>query len=283
MRYSSLWPLGGAVEGSGRGMRMAARLFAAAALVAGLLVAVFPATAQDAAVGSVLELEGAADAVRTDGSRASLQPGSEVFLGDRVETGTGSTLAIRFVDGTLLSIAANASMTIDELVYDPGAQDNASLFSLTQGLFVLVSGDIAKSGDMVVTTPVSTIGIRGTAVAIQAAREELENIITLLDDPAGTGIVTVANDVIEVALTALGDTAVLVTSTDPITTASLTAQDIANVYAAALAVMQRITGSNLGAAPASEVSAEDAAEVLLLLQQLIEAAQENPAQDASPE
>ncbi|MBT6204545.1 MAG: hypothetical protein HOI34_12700 [Rhodospirillaceae bacterium] len=40
------------------------------------------------------------------------------------------------------------------------------MFDLAGGLMGLVLGDIVQTGDMTVTTPVSTIGIRGTTVLI---------------------------------------------------------------------------------------------------------------------
>jgi len=236
------------------------------------------AEAQEA-VGQVVAVGGAVTAARAGGGSDTLELDSPIYQGDAIRTASGAELGIRFVDGTTLTMGPDAAMVIDELVYSAGSNANSGLFSLTTGLFVLVSGDVARSGDLMVTTPVSTIGIRGTAVAIKAASEEIANIITLLRDPNGNeGIVEVANDVTRLVLSALGDTATLLRRNGPITASQLSAQDIANVFQAALAVMQRLTGDSLGAELVED--AEAAAALLEQLQLLIE---ENPSQDASPD
>lgn len=94
--------------------------------------------------------------------------GTEVHQYDRIFVGDGSGATITFIDQTILTLAAGSALTIDEMVYDPAGQDNSALFTLAGGLMGLVSGDVLKTGDMTVTTPVSTIGIRGTTVLIDS-------------------------------------------------------------------------------------------------------------------
>ena len=53
-------------------------------------------------------------------------------------------------------------MALNEFVYDPNGKSNASLFSVTKGTLTFVAGQVAKTGDMKVDTPVATMGIRGT-------------------------------------------------------------------------------------------------------------------------
>jgi len=88
-------------------------------------------------------------------------------------------------------------MVIDEMVYDPSNNSNSSSsFSVVQGVFSFVSGQVAKAGDdaMVVKTPVASIGIRGTTVAGKAAAEGSSNSITLLPDAGGgVGQIAVSN------------------------------------------------------------------------------------------
>ncbi len=70
----------------------------------------------------------------------------------------------------------------------PKSGEGNSSFSVVQGVFSFVSGQIAKSGSdaMSVRTPVATIGIRGTRVAGQAQAEGEVNTITLLPNDDGT-------------------------------------------------------------------------------------------------
>jgi len=233
------------------------------------------ALAQQEQVGQIAEFVGTATVARAGGSQA-LGLDAPIYQNDTIETQSGTVLLITFVDGTNLSMSSNAAMTIDEMVYSPGASDNSALFSLTTGLFVLVSGDAARSGDMVVSTPVSTIGIRGTAVAIKAAREEIENTITLLRDPNGNdGLVEVSNELVSAVLQVLGDSVTLTRRDTPkLTVRKMSPAQMAKLFGSALAIMQRHTNSNLGADQATfdDLSADDAADLQLLFLDLFKEA-----------
>ena len=54
-------------------------------------------------------------------------------------------------------------MVLDNLVYQPGGSTNTLNFSIVQGTFSFVAGQVAPTGDMKIETPVATMGIRGTA------------------------------------------------------------------------------------------------------------------------
>ena len=132
-------------------------------------------------------------AIRADGTRVELEPGSPVYQGDVLQTETGGAIEITFIDDTAFTIGEEGRMVLDELVFDPETNEGSSSFSVVQGF---VSGAIAKTGSdaMTVRTPVATIGIRGTQVAVQAAAEGEENVITLLQEEGGiTGEIVVSN------------------------------------------------------------------------------------------
>ena len=155
-----------------------------------------PAGAGDP-IGKVTTVEGKVQATRADGTQVLLKEGDPVFQGDVLETGGDSAVGIEFADETTFSLGDNGRMTLDEMVYDPGGDNNSFGVSLVQGTFSFISGQIAKSDTdaMSVTTPVATIGIRGTKVAGNAAAEGSENSITLLDDGDDTiSIDLLAND-----------------------------------------------------------------------------------------
>ena len=199
-------------------------------------------------VGTISDVSGQAWTTHVDGTRVQLSSGDEIFLGDVVETAAGASLNIAFLDGTSLSLSDDARMVIDDMVYAPGSAANSATFSMVQGLFVLVSGDVAKTGEMTIETPVSTIGIRGTSVAIQAATEGLRNLITLLADPDGNiGIVEVATQVARVILDTLGASTTVTSATlAPSAVEVLTAEQIETAYRSALSTMQLRTGTSLG-------------------------------------
>jgi hypothetical protein len=206
------------------------------------------AALSEGAIGQVEALTGEAFAVHVDGTRVPLEVGSAVYMGDVLETGYEGAVAVAFIDGTTFSLAEDARMVVDELVYDPASDSNSAAFSLVQGLFVLVSGDITKTGEMDIETPVSTVGIRGTSVAIQAAAEGLQNLVTLLQDPNGNvGVVEVATQVGTVILNEIGaSTTVVAADQPPSPIEILEGADIEALYRAALATMQTLSNAGLG-------------------------------------
>ncbi|MDH3741581.1 MAG: Ig-like domain-containing protein, partial [Hyphomicrobiales bacterium] len=114
-------------------------------------------------IGTVVSATGNVAATRADGSSVTLADGAPVFTGDVILTATGSTVSMVFLDGTVFNMAESARMVLNNLVYEQGGSDNSMLFSILQGGFSFFAGQIAPTGDMQVTTPVATLGIRGTS------------------------------------------------------------------------------------------------------------------------
>jgi len=119
------------------------------------------AQAPGQAIGQVETLRGTATATR-DNNNFDLRVGDPILSGDSVQTGQASTLGITFLDQTVFSLAANARMVINDLVYNPQGSGNNMAIELVQGTFVFLAGQIAPTGNMVIDTPVAQIGIRGT-------------------------------------------------------------------------------------------------------------------------
>ncbi|MBT4428757.1 MAG: hypothetical protein HOC88_17785 [Rhodospirillaceae bacterium] len=138
-------------------------------------------------IGRVDESIGEATATRIDGTTVSLQKDSPIFQGDIIETDEGGAIAIVFIDETTFSLGEDARMVLDELIFDPSSLEGSSSFSVIQGVFVFVSGEIAANNPeaMEVRTPVATLGIRGTKVGGYAAQEGEENKIALLGEGDG--------------------------------------------------------------------------------------------------
>jgi len=132
-------------------------------------------------IGQVLDLNGEAFAVHADGTRIQLGKGDAVYEGDVVQTGGGdSAVRMVFTDKTEFSLGSDARLALDQLVFNPDTQSGSAQFSVLKGVFIFASGQIAKSDntDMVVTTPVATIGIRGTEVAGRVA--DVDSQFTIL-------------------------------------------------------------------------------------------------------
>jgi FecR protein len=108
--------------------------------------------------------------------------GDLVYQGDVVKTGADGRIGINFTDGTSFNISSNARMALDEYVYDPNGKSNSTLFNLTKGTFTFVAGNIAKSGDMKVETPVATMGIRGTTPHVEISDDGSVRFSTLIEE-----------------------------------------------------------------------------------------------------
>ena len=119
-------------------------------------------------IGQVETLTGGVVAIRADGTRVDLEAGDSVYQGDTLESGADGSIGIVLADQTTFSMAENGSMVLDEMVYDPGTQEGSVSLSVLQGVFTFVSGEIAKTDPdaMTLYTPMATIGIRGTQLAM---------------------------------------------------------------------------------------------------------------------
>ncbi len=132
-----------------------------------------PRLAQDSAgeapqpIGQVEVAEGSVRVQRTDGTVEQLEVGVKIFQKDVLISDADGNLSVTFADGTIFTLAASSRMVVDELIYDPEATDNSGAFSLVQGGFVFVAGQVAKTGGMTVETPAATMGIRGTNVSAE--------------------------------------------------------------------------------------------------------------------
>ena len=155
------------------------------------------------AIGEIT-LTGGPITVTRAGQQIELNVGDFIYLNDLVEVGEYN-VGITFKDDTALSLESGARMIIDDFVYDPDTPTEGSMnANVLGGGFSFVSGNVAKVGAdaMTVTTPVLTIGVRGTQVAGRANQDGEDNEIILLPNEDGTvGQIMVSNDSGSVLLT----------------------------------------------------------------------------------
>ncbi|MCP3373361.1 hypothetical protein GPL20_20205 [Bradyrhizobium cajani] len=116
---------------------------------------------------------------------AQTKVGDVVYLRDVVRTETDSRVSINFNDGSSFNLSSNARMTLDEYVYEPDGKSNATFFNLTRGTATFVAGQVAKTGDMKVDTPVATMGIRGTTPHIEISDDGAVKFSTLIEEGKG--------------------------------------------------------------------------------------------------
>jgi hypothetical protein len=120
------------------------------------------AAAADNSVGQVTTLTGVATVTRANAAPAALQVADPIFKSDTLDTGVNSTLGITFDDETTFSLSADTRIVVNEFVYQEGGTANAASFNVATGTAAFVASLVAKTGDMTISTPEATLGIRGT-------------------------------------------------------------------------------------------------------------------------
>jgi hypothetical protein len=117
-------------------------------------------------IGNVATLTGIATVIRKKDSIA-LKLKDDIFQNDVLQTSANSTLGVTFNDATTFNLTANARITVDNYVYEDGGKQNAALFDVAKGTVAFVAAAVAKTGDMKISTPTATMGIRGTSGLIE--------------------------------------------------------------------------------------------------------------------
>jgi hypothetical protein len=117
--------------------------------------------ASDEPIGNVASLTGTATVIRNK-DPVAIKLKDDIYLNDTVQTSSGSSLGVTFSDDTTFHLSANAKITIDTYVYDPNGKQNKGVFDIGKGTVAFVAAAVAKTGDMQITTPAATLGIRGT-------------------------------------------------------------------------------------------------------------------------
>lgn len=116
----------------------------------------------------------------------SLSSGDAVNAGDTLSVGPNSYANLRFADGGRVLLRPNTEFTVEAYTYKaaplatpgaapaPAAGSGQAFFRLVRGGFRAISGLIGKVDPQSyrVTTPVATIGIRGTDYEVQTCTDD---------------------------------------------------------------------------------------------------------------
>ena len=115
-------------------------------------------------IGRVDTVKGFATVVRVDGQTETLSLGDPIYKGDKLSTGSGSSLGLLLGDETTVAMDAKAEMVLDDLVYDPANNSGSLAITILDGLFTMNTGKIAATDPqaMIVRTPRAMSAIRGT-------------------------------------------------------------------------------------------------------------------------
>ncbi|MGB0682291.1 MAG: FecR family protein [Magnetovibrionaceae bacterium] len=133
-----------------------------------------PAGAEEA-IGQVKTVTGTVSAVH-NGTEAPLAAGADIFQNVTLKTGSDGAVGVTFIDNTTLSMGESSEMVIDEMIFDPAAGNMSFSAKLAEGTFAFVTGSIAKlkPENMSISSPVATIGIRGTRFVVRIDNSDAE-------------------------------------------------------------------------------------------------------------
>jgi hypothetical protein len=159
---------------------------------------------------------GEAAVVKNEVVRVAASAATRINVGDGllrdevVRTGLDSAARLVMADSTNLSLGPNATVTLDRTVFDDEHHYRDVAMKLTSGAFRFVTGNSEKAAYKI-TTPLATIGVRGTILDILSQRGKST---IKLQEGAAT-VCTVTFQCIE--LTQPGDTAVITSTNGKIT------------------------------------------------------------------
>lgn len=121
--------------------------------------------ADQGAAGQVIIASGTVYALAADGSQRSLQRRSTFYPGETIHTAADAEVQLRFTDGALMSLRGDSELKIDQYRFqNQGGEGDRSMSTLIKGGLRTITGVIGKQDASAyrVSTPVATIGVRGT-------------------------------------------------------------------------------------------------------------------------
>ena len=134
---------------------------------------------------------GRVNAVSAAGESRPLRKGESIEIGESVVTESGR-VHLRFSDGGYISLKPNSEFRVDEYQFKDGEpQESRGFFNLLRGGLRALTGLIGKVNrkNYQMTTPVATIGIRGTIFEADLGNSitvrVLEGSIELFDRATG--------------------------------------------------------------------------------------------------
>jgi hypothetical protein len=135
------------------------------ALLAASILGASVAIAQPMTVGAVDKVQAHVDATQAGQTRA-LGVKSEIYFRDRCHSREGARLQATLKDSTQLTLGENATLVVDEFIYDPSSSRGALSLRVVKGAFLYVGGQIegVNGAKVQIRTPVGAIGLRGTTV-----------------------------------------------------------------------------------------------------------------------
>lgn len=142
------------------------------------------------------------DVVRVAASTTPINVGDSMLRDETVRTGADSAARFVMADSTNLSLGPSATLKLDRTVFNDEHSYRDVAIRMTTGAFRFVTGHSEKTAYKI-TTPLATIGVRGTTLDILSQRGR--SIVVLQEGAAS--VCTTSFQCVQ--LTQPGDTAVI--------------------------------------------------------------------------
>jgi hypothetical protein len=142
-------------------------------------------------VAKVTHLRGTLAVRHADGSRGLLALHSEVKEKDTLSTEDNSYARVKFADNAETVLRPGSELNVERYRYIEKQPENSNvLLRLLKGGLRRVTGLIGKAApkNEVLTTPVATIGIRGTHYGLLFCRGDCGQIATVSGEPLRDGL-----------------------------------------------------------------------------------------------
>lgn len=121
-------------------------------------------------VGEASMTIGSVKATSADGVARSLERGSPIRVGDKIETGEGGHVHIRFVDGGRLSVRPSSRLQVENYARSTDTSTLTAIkFRLDEGVVRSITGSWGEAARdrFRLNTPVAAIGIKGTDFVVK--------------------------------------------------------------------------------------------------------------------
>ncbi|MBB4365186.1 hypothetical protein GGD65_006250 [Bradyrhizobium sp. CIR18] len=159
-----------------------------------------PAALAQTRVGEAVVIQN--EVVRVAAATTPISVGDSMLRDETVRTGADSAARFVMADSTNLSLGPSATLKLDRTVFNDEHSYRDVAIRMTTGAFRFVTGHSEKTAYKI-TTPLATIGVRGTTLDILSQRGR--SVVVLQDGAAS--VCTTSSQCVQ--LTQPGDTAII--------------------------------------------------------------------------
>ena len=134
------------------------------ALMAVSLSTVFFGSAGAETVAGVVKTQQGSVTIERGGVSMPAVVGTKLMAGDVIKTSADTTVGLMMKDETRVSLGSNSQAALDKFAFNENTHSGNMLVSVVKGTLSMISGLLVKAnpGQVLVRTPTSTAGIRGT-------------------------------------------------------------------------------------------------------------------------